>query len=144
MRRDVIPVVPCLQLKKFENRQVPSLFRKFCERYKDAQFVYSNVDGEMKISHLVGKDGIKTDKYGNKHMRRVYLRVNNLESLSKKCKDKRCSYCACSILLTRKDNEGKNKKIWGQCSGCKKMKYCSRKCQKSHWAAGHKYRCKNK
>ena len=27
------------------------------------------------------------------------------------------------------------------CSQCHEVKYCSRKCQKSHWKAEHKYTC---
>jgi hypothetical protein len=47
--------------------------------------------------------------------------------------DKQCCNC-------KKEPEARQK--FKTCNGCKLLKYCSIECQKNHWKAGHKQKCR--
>jgi len=61
----------------------------------------------------------------------------NLDRLTDKCWEEGCELRAFDLRT-----EGEPIQPLKTCTGCKIAKYCSRKCQKAHWRAGHKKECK--
>lgn len=56
--------------------------------------------------------------------------------INKSTKIKLIKYCyGCNLI--------KNKSKFWKCGQCKKVYYCSFKCQKYHWKILHKYKCQN-
>ncbi|XP_023931293.1 uncharacterized protein LOC112041234 isoform X1 [Lingula anatina] len=49
-----------------------------------------------------------------------------------KTKIRTCAYCA------KASREGER---YGKCSECRKVAYCSKDCQRTHWKLAHRYRC---
>ena len=61
--------------------------------------------------------------------------VKRLKSLSTLWWRAQCSYCGNTCADTRCSTKHK------ACSGCMKLVYCSRGCQKKHWNCQHRRRC---
>lgn len=82
--------------------------------------------------HLLN-DAEKTSKLGTKEAE-VHLVKDRLKQVEGHMRD------AGVLLLDECEGCGKQEKGMANCSACKKVKYCSRECQKQHWSK-HKQHC---
>ena len=94
------------------------------------------------LINLIGKFVYKNDCNYLIKQKGCYTFVKDLKYHCKKKREKFdcCANLQCQKLLTewRKIS---NKKKFKICGKCKKVKYCSRRCQKCHWKESHKWTC---